>query len=112
MAEGCKNLCPATETLVYYGSSIDSASSEKSKPYAELPNAFRYRKELVTGCTCNGKDSTGLASIKLEDDKTLRRGDLVATAEGLQTVGIVDGKPRFAADRNNVICRNHPAVIS
>ncbi len=92
MAEGCKNLCPTTETLVYHGNSIDSASSEKGKPYS-----FRYRKELVTGCTCNGKGSTGLASIKLEDDKTLRRGDMVATAEGLQAVHIVDGKPRFAA---------------
>ena len=73
-AEGCKNLCPASETRIFTGSSIDGASSKDGKPYSSLPNAFRYRKELVAGCTCTGKDVIGLASIKIEDDKTLRRG--------------------------------------
>jgi Protein of unknown function (DUF2865) len=77
-AEGCKNLCPASETRIFTGSSIDGASLKDGKPYSSLPNAFRYRKELVAGCTCNGKDVIGLASIKIEDDKTLRRGDLFA----------------------------------
>ena len=48
-----------------------------------MPNAFRYRSELVAGCTCNGKDSFGLAQIKIEDDPTLRKGDIVAGANGL-----------------------------
>jgi hypothetical protein len=82
-AASCNSFCPASETKVVYGSSIDSATTEKGKPYSELPNAFRYRNELVAGCTCNGKDQLGLAPIKIEDDPTLRKGDIVAGANGL-----------------------------
>jgi hypothetical protein len=82
-AASCNSFCPASETKVVYGSSIDHAATETGKPYSELPNAFRYRNELVTGCTCNGKDQLGLASVKIEDDPTLRKGDIVAGANGL-----------------------------
>jgi hypothetical protein len=82
-AASCNSFCPASETKVVYGSSIDSAATEKGKPYSELPNAFRYRNELVAGCTCNGKDQLGLAPVKIEDDPTLRKGDIVAGANGL-----------------------------
>jgi hypothetical protein len=82
-AASCNSFCPASETKVVYGSSIDSATTDKGKPYSELPNAFRYRNELVAGCTCNGKDQLGLAPIKIEDDPTLRKGDIVAGASGL-----------------------------
>jgi hypothetical protein len=70
---------------IFTGNSIDGASSKDGKPYSSLPNAFRYRKELVAGCTCNGKDVIGLASVKIEDDKTLRRGDLFANKGGLRS---------------------------
>lgn len=86
-AEACKSLCPATETRIYHGGSIDHASSDTGKSYADLPNAFRYRKELVAGCSCNGKDPAGLASVKIEDDPTLRKGDIVAGANGLMIAG-------------------------
>jgi len=82
-AASCNSFCPASETKIVYGSSIDSATTEKGKPYSELPNAFRYRNELVAGCTCNGKDQLGLAPVKIEDDPTLRKGDIVAGANGL-----------------------------
>jgi hypothetical protein len=67
---------------VVYGSSIDAAATEDGKMYSQLPNAFRYRSELVAGCTCNGRDKVGLAQIPIEDDPTLRKGDLVAGASG------------------------------
>ena len=82
-AASCSSFCPASETKVVYGSSIDHAATENGKPYSELPNAFRYRNELVAGCTCNGKDQLGLAPVKIEDDATLRKGDIVAGANGL-----------------------------
>jgi Protein of unknown function (DUF2865) len=82
-AASCNSFCPASETKVVYGSNIDEAVTEQGKPYSELPNAFRYRDELVSGCTCNGKDPAGLAAVKIEDDPTLRRGDIVASPEGL-----------------------------
>jgi hypothetical protein len=82
-AASCNSFCPASETRIVYGSSIDHAATETGKPYSELPNAFRYRNELVAGCTCNGKDQLGLAPVKIEDDPTLRKGDIVAGANGL-----------------------------
>lgn len=82
-AEACKSFCPAAETKIYHGGSIDNASSDTGRSYSDLPNAFRYRKELVAGCTCNGKDAVGLAPVKIEDDPTLRKGDIVAGANGL-----------------------------
>jgi hypothetical protein len=86
-AASCNNFCPASETKVVYGSSIDSASTESGKSYSDLPNAFKYRTEMVAGCTCNGKDQAGLAPIKLKDDPTLRKGDIVAGADGLMITG-------------------------
>ena len=86
-AASCNSFCPASETKVVYGSGIDNAVTENGKPYSELPNAFRYRNELVAGCTCNGKDPTGLASVRIEDDPTLRKGDIVAGAGGLMVAG-------------------------
>jgi len=82
-ATACDSFCPASETKVVYGSHIDNAATDNGKSYSELPNAFRYRTELVEGCTCNGRDPTGLASVKIEDDPTLRKGDIVAGENGL-----------------------------
>jgi hypothetical protein len=72
---------------VFSGSSIDNATAENGKSYSDLPNAFRYRNELVNGCTCNGKDQIGLAPVKIESDPTLRKGDIVAGENGLLVAG-------------------------
>jgi len=97
-AASCNSFCPAGETKVVYGSNIDNAVTESGKPYSELPNAFRYRKELVPECTCNGKDAMGLAPIKIENDPTLHKGDLVATSGGLMVAG--SGSDRRHASLN------------
>ena len=86
-AASCNSFCPASETKVVYGSAIDNAATEGGKPYSELPNAFRYRNEIVAGCTCNGKDQIGLAPVKIENDPTLRKGDIVAGENGLLVAG-------------------------
>lgn len=93
-AATCSNLCPASETKVFYGSSIDNATSDTGKPYSALPNAFKYREQLVSGCTCNGKDTVGLASINIDDDKTLRKGDIVAGENGLIVANRAANKKR------------------
>ena len=61
--------------------------TDNGKSYSDLPNAFRYRNELVAGCTCNGKDQIGLAPVKIENDPTLRKGDIVAGENGLLVAG-------------------------
>nr|WP_245258318.1 DUF2865 domain-containing protein [Rhodopseudomonas palustris] len=86
----CNSFCPASDTKVVYGSSIDGARTSAGKPYSELPNAFKYRTEIVAGCTCNGKDQFGLAKIKIENDPTVRKGDIVASQDGLKVAGRPD----------------------
>jgi hypothetical protein len=104
-AASCNSFCPASETKIVYGSSIDHAATENGKPYSELPNAFRYRNELVAGCTCNGKDQIGLAPVKIEDDPTLRKGDIVAGSSGLVVAS-------HAADRRGASLNFSPASAS
>ena len=89
-AQSCNGFCPASETKLVYGSNIDNAETDDGKVYSELPNAFRYRNEIVAGCTCNGKDPGGLAQVKIEDDPTLRKGDIVAGENGLMVAGRPD----------------------
>ncbi|WFU71902.1 DUF2865 domain-containing protein [Bradyrhizobium sp. CB2312] len=101
-AQSCKSFCPASETSLVYGSNIDDATTENGKSYSDLPNAFRYRNELVAGCTCNGKDPVGLAQVKVEDDPTLRKGDIVAGADGLVVAN------RNANDRHGVAMNFSP----
>ena len=101
-AQSCKSFCPAAETSLVYGSDIDNASTTSGEAYSDLPNAYRYRNELVAGCTCNGKDPAGLAPIKAENDPTLRKGDIVAGADGLVVAN------RNANDRRGVAMNFSP----
>src|SRR6266851_7557763 len=82
-AQTCSSFCPATATKVYNGGSIDHAVASDGKRYAELSTAFVFREKIVQGCTCNGKDAFGVVNIPVEDDATLRPGDIVATNNGL-----------------------------
>jgi len=79
----CQAFCPASPTKVMFGSNIDYATSSTGERYADLPNAFAYRKALKADCTCNGRDPAGLAPIDLTLDTSLRPGDVVATTNGL-----------------------------
>ena len=88
----CNNFCPASKTEVVYGGNIDDAATESGKSYSELPNAFKYRTEIVDGCTCNGKDHFGLAKVSVENDPTLRKGDVVASDDGLMVANRTAGK--------------------
>lgn len=79
----CKSICPAAETKLYSGSSIETAYASDGKPYSKIANAFRYRNESVPGCFCQSDGRAGLAHIRIEDDKTIKVGDIVANANGL-----------------------------
>jgi hypothetical protein len=79
----CQAFCPAATTKVFFGSNIDGASSNTGERYADLENAFAYRKALKADCTCNGRDPAGLAPVDLTLDTSLRPGDVIATTNGL-----------------------------
>jgi hypothetical protein len=79
----CQAFCPASPTKVFYGSTIDGASSATGERYADSENAFAYRKAMRADCTCNGRDPAGLAPVDLTLDTSLRAGDVIATTNGL-----------------------------
>ena len=83
VAEACRTFCPASQTRIYSGGTIDYAVARDGSRYRDLPNAYAYRKQLVAGCTCNGHDAFGLAHIDAATDPTLRPGDVVTTRDGL-----------------------------
>jgi hypothetical protein len=78
----CSAFCPATQTRIFRGNEIQTAVGQDGGHYAELKNAYLYRKQLVAGCTCNGKDSLGLVTLDASNDPTLQPGDTVATPDG------------------------------
>ena len=66
----CQSKCAAPVELYYYqnpGATVDqSVALRTQEPYTTLKTAFRYRKELVPGCSCKQaefvpKDATGSA---------------------------------------------------
>ncbi len=91
--ELCVRMCPAATTRIFSGPEIERAVSADGRRYAALPNAFVYRKRIVSDCTCNGKDPFGLARVDVSTDPTLRTGDIVATSKGLQAF-TGEGPPR------------------
>ena len=82
-AEACQAFCPGNRTRLYSGGGIDNAVASDGNRYADLDTAFLYRKELVAGATCNGRDRFGLAHVDVTTDPTLRPGDIVATKTGM-----------------------------
>jgi hypothetical protein len=93
----CQAFCPASPTKVFYGGSIDGASTPSGERYADSENAYVYRKALRADCTCNGRDPAGLAPVDLTMDASLRRGDMIATTTGLVAYsGVKAGDNRTA----------------
>jgi hypothetical protein len=94
--ETCRAICPYSRTKVFFGSEIGSAVAQDGEHYANLDTAFMYRKQLVTNCTCNGKDAFGLSQLDVKNDPTLRPGDIVSTKDGLLAYTGKSGKvPAF-----------------
>jgi Protein of unknown function (DUF2865) len=84
-AQLCTALCPASPTKTFHGSEIRHAVAADGTRYAALANAFAYRARIAPGCTCNGKDHFGLATLAIGADPTLRAGDMVMTRDGVLT---------------------------
>jgi len=94
-AQICSSFCPASATKIYNGNGIDHSVAPDGKRYSELATAFAYRKKIVPGCTCNGRDAFGLVTTPVADDPTLRAGDIVATKAGLMAYSGGANGPTF-----------------
>jgi hypothetical protein len=106
----CSAFCPATKTAVFNGSQIDHAIASNGARYADLDNAFVYRQKVVDNCTCNGKDSFGLARIDVAADPTLRQGDIVATGDNVKAALIaMQAAKERARDSSRPVAAAAPA---
>lgn len=74
----CQSQCAAPAELFVHRNPGEQAeqmiSSDGSRAYSELPNAWRYRREYVKGCSCKTAEydpaEIELANQKAEADKT------------------------------------------
>jgi hypothetical protein len=87
----CQRQCPAAEAVLYSyrnpGEDINQAVSINGQPYTELPNAFRYRKELVATCSCRRPGQSWADALKNADDaSTLAPGDIVVTDQNAKSL--------------------------
>jgi hypothetical protein len=105
-AQACQRLCPAAQVTLYTyhnpGEEIDQAVSADGAPYTALPNAFRYRKELVAGCSCRQPGESWAQALRNADDSsTLESTDIVVTDKNEKALAQIrqgaPGKPPATA---------------
>jgi len=82
----CQKSCPASEAVLYSyrnpGEGMDQAVSVGGQSYTTLPNAYRYRKEVVAGCSCRRAGQSWADALKNADDSsTLENGDILVTTD-------------------------------
>jgi len=109
-AQACQRLCPGAQvTLFTYhnpGEEIEQAVSADGAPYTALPNAFRYRKEVVQACSCRPAGETWAQALHNADDSTtLENGDIVVTDQNQKQLTQVPqnaaGKPQTPDGQSN-----------
>jgi hypothetical protein len=87
----CQRQCPASQAELYSfhnpGEDMDQAVSISGQNYTALPNAFRYRKEVVNGCSCRAPGQSWADALKNADDATtLESGDIVVNDRNAKTL--------------------------
>jgi Protein of unknown function (DUF2865) len=92
----CQRMCPAAEATLFSfrnpGEQMEQAVSASGQQYTALPNAFRYRKELVAGCSCRKAGESWADALRNTDDaSTLESGDIVVTDKNAKTLSQVPG---------------------
>lgn len=81
----CAAQCPDAPTALYTMPTdrIEDAVSSTGAPYSRLPVAKRYQTSFESTCTCH-RDTVASRAKELLTDTTLRRGDVVMTANGFR----------------------------
>jgi hypothetical protein len=83
--QACHAQCPATETALYShrnpGEDVAQAVSTAGRLYKDLPNAFRYRREVTSACSCRAPGQSWADALGQMPDATVERGDIVVTDE-------------------------------
>jgi hypothetical protein len=97
-AQTCQQTCPAAETVLMTnrtGEDINQAVSTSGAPYSSLPNAFKYRKEVVPTCGCRQPGQSWAQALGQVRDTTMQSDDIVVTPGVAQKMS----QPRDAQGR-------------
>ena len=81
-ATACSTICPATPTKVFTGSEPETARAADGTQYRDLRVAFTFRERIAPDCSCTGQGPGGLVTVKLQNDPTLERGDIIVSRAG------------------------------
>jgi len=80
----CQRMCPAAPVMLFThrnpGEEVAQAVSLAGQPYSEMPNAFLYRKQYSSACSCKRADETWAHALQDLND-TGERGDIVVSEE-------------------------------
>jgi hypothetical protein len=81
----CAAQCPDAPTALYTmpADRIEDAVSTAGALYSKLPVAKRYQTSFESTCTCH-RDSIASRANEILRDNTLRKGDVVMTANGFR----------------------------
>jgi hypothetical protein len=83
----CQRMCPAAEVVLFSyrnpGEDISKAVSVNGQPYTALPNAFKFKQEYNSACSCKRAGESWSDALKHLDDRqtVLERGDIIVTEE-------------------------------
>ncbi len=89
-AASCNSFCPASETKVVYGSNIDNADDRQRQAlFRAAERVPLSQRDSSAAAPATARIQVGLAPVKIENDPTLRKGDIVAGENGLMV-----GRPR------------------
>jgi Protein of unknown function (DUF2865) len=111
-ARACQRQCPAAEAELYSfrnpGEDMQQAVSVSGQAYTALPNAFRYRKEIIAGCSCRRPGQSWADALKNADDSsTLESGDIVVTDQNAKALS----QPKPSGRPGTPPPANSPAVV-
>jgi Protein of unknown function (DUF2865) len=116
----CRRMCPASEVTLFShrnpGEDVSSAVSGTGRRYAEMPNAFSYRKQFNAACSCRAPGQSWADALRQSEDQTLERGDVVVTEERARQLSQprfdAQGKPVAPAPKNPTTNAKSNAAVS
>jgi hypothetical protein len=97
---GCASQCPEAPTELYSMTSDhieDAVSARTGTPYSKLPVAKRFQATHEATCSCH-REAVAFHSKELLHDTTLRKGDVVMTADGFRVFEGAGWGPATAQD--------------
>ncbi len=96
----CKSQCAAPAELFVYrnpGEEVEQMVSMNGAPYAQMPYAFRNRKQFVKGCSCNAGEYS-MQEIANSEIKLKEEAEASRTAAVKSKGAPAGGEPEQPAD--------------